>query len=640
MGKPIAGQHQFPYGLTGFLVDGANINGVRYAKKLYIYKQRSYNTYDLMDEDGTIFRFIRIGYHDIDGNRLNYFDISQELADKIPINTFFMKIQDPSRGIFSFVRIYQYHKCITVDGDYVFRTADIDPYISGIVMNPSISTIQVGNTLEYKVDFFPKSYPANINGKWYLNEFGSLDKTDKAEIISKNKNTAVVRGKKEGRAILSFVPNANDTLVAHSIINVQPVEASALETFNIFTDNPNSQTLKVGDTFNLTVATFPYDAIILEPITITVFNQNPSGSENVKFTVDKVSDDNKVYTIKTAYIDESIDHDDFLGSYAAKCVMTEPFSYELIVYGINMMSEKQYTVFVDSQMPVWFLMPQYLRPNMTYKSTMVLSPDNHSEIFPYTSSDEDIATMDSSTGIITTHNKKGVVEFYTKQKKSDGTIVNLPSPVNTLTVIDEVYDRVDMKPDNITHMELGESIQFKSTGYRDGYDPVTFEMNNSDSPKVYTVSDDGTVTISSESENVGLNVMVSPNMSNPPMLYILDTYSYAGTSFMITNKDQIIPMVSIMADTNVQYIPVTQVVALQCACSPQPREATDYPIKVESYDNTIIDIGNIDALMSSQYALGGVFTPFIKPLKKGSTELVLSSVSNPEIKVKIKIVVY
>jgi hypothetical protein len=35
MGKPIAGQDQFPYTVGGFLVDGANINNVRMILMIY-----------------------------------------------------------------------------------------------------------------------------------------------------------------------------------------------------------------------------------------------------------------------------------------------------------------------------------------------------------------------------------------------------------------------------------------------------------------------------------------------------------------------------------------------------------------------------------------------------------------------------
>lgn len=644
MGKPIAGQNQFPYTIGGFLVDGANINGVTYAKKLYIHKQRSYNTYDLMDVSGNIYRFIKIGYRDTDGNKLNYFDVDEDLVETIPENTFFLKIQDPSRNIFSFVRIYQWHKCITVDGDYVFRTADIDPRLSGVLINPAVSTLQVGSSFTYKSLFYPSNYP-DTDGNWYVNAFENNDSTDIISLSSSTLNSANVKANLKGKAILSFVPSSNDTLVSHSIINVVE-EDLALEFFEVFpVENYNSY--QMGENYTLEVVTYPYDYVLTSPLQVKIMDDY-SYADITKTELVSVSDDFKKYTFNTSYtgdvsssdpdtnVDANVDPTQIAKYISFQFTMTDPIEYQFEYSSIGIFGSNYYSYYFNSPSSVIFNLPPKLRPNMTYTAPKSITGPN-TQAFPYVSSDDAIATFDVDTGTITTHGKLGTVMFSTQIRLFDGTVQDVPN-IMSVQIMDEVYDLITREPAEKVYANRGEEIQYKFVGYREGYEPYNIPVRSTLNAKVYSVSNDGLITVSSTAAT-GQTVYAWPTENINIDTQLLYIYKSPGTSLIVQDDNADIPMTG-MDITDTLFLrfdePNGSIMAY-----PVPRNTTAYQMEFESYDDTVIEIIDEDFLLNNfQYSMGGTLMPYFKPLKRGSTELIIRSVANPDVKASVKIIIY
>ena len=93
MGKPIAGQNQFPYTIGGFCVQGASYNGSTY-HNLNIFKQRSDCIFDLIDTSGNVYTKVQLTYLDKDNNVLNYSTGDLELVEELNRNSFYMRADD------------------------------------------------------------------------------------------------------------------------------------------------------------------------------------------------------------------------------------------------------------------------------------------------------------------------------------------------------------------------------------------------------------------------------------------------------------------------------------------------------------------------------------------------------------------
>lgn len=637
MGKPIAGQNQFPYTIGGFLVDGANINGTTYAKKLYIYKQRSYSLYDLIDIEGNIYQFIRITYKNNVGEILNYFDVAENLVDTIPVNTFFLKIQDPSRNIFSFVRIYQWHKCITVEGDYVYRTAEIDPRLSGVFINPSISTVAVGKTLSYKSLFFPSNYN-DLDGNWYMNSIDSITDNLNASIISSDLNTALVKGNNVGKSVLSFVPKRNDALVTHSIINI--VESlESIELFNVFNSSMINSYV-YDEEYTLEVVTYPYNTIIEEPLEIS-FETN--SWENVSTQLISVSSDNKKYTFKTTYTGREEDKDYSSSTPMIHFKMDSPIQYTYTYSDLMVSGDNNYKSTYDYPGTI-FQIPSFLRPNMTYVAKKIINGPN-TDIYPYVSSDDDIATFDSSTGTLMTYNKKGSVKFTTKYMSLDGILTDIE--IFGLTIKDEVYDQILVEPQQITSMHPGQSIQYKFTGYREGYDPINIPLRSSIYPNNYTIDTNSGVVTINENAQINSQVYIWPEQSLSVDLQLLSTYKSPSVKPLVQLENTTIDVTSL--DTSVSYSNNIIFIRLvddefvnltNFIIFPRPNNATNFEMQFDSYDEDIIEVVDKDYLLNSfQYSMRSLYT-YIKAVQQGSTEIIISSVNYPDVKVTLKVVVY
>lgn len=645
MGKPIAGQNQFPYAVGGFLVDGANINGVTYAKKLYIYKQRSYDTYDLQDTSGNIFRFIKIGYQDVNGKMLNYFDVAEDLVETIPVNTFFLKIQDPARNIFSFVRIYQWHKCITVEGDYVYRTSDIDPRLSGVLINPTVSTITVGNQLSYKSLFFPSSYK-DLDGTWYMNSLEGIRDSNSAQIVNTNLNTALVKGNTVGKAVLSFVPKRNDALVTHSIINVVQ-DAQPVREFVIKSVEPYS-TYKSGEEFTVQVVTYPYDAVLTKALDIDI---EESWDNQTTTTLISVSDDFKFYTFKSILADlpppeleegeepyEEPDWRQVSVSFTFK--MNEPIQYSYVYGDTTIASDYAYNEHY-SYPGLQYFTPRGLRPNMTWECEAYVNGPNQT-VYPYVSSDPDIATFDHETGILTTHGKTGTVNFTTQYDKVDGSGVG-ETYVMGIRVREDMYDYIICDPQAVDVIEPGTNMKVTFTGYREGQEPVNIPpRTTSTSANDYSIDADGNVKVSDNARK-GVRVYVSPDVTLD--YQVIATYNSTGIQPAIRTPDDLVPMVSMESNYSTYYVRYSDTPHVEnwenIIVYDRPFACSSYISKFESYDESVIEIIDKDKVTNIQsYAMGGGLYFYVKGLKRGSTELVISSVSNPDINLTLYVVVY
>lgn len=642
MGKPIAGQDQFPYTVGGFLVDGAKINGVTYAKKLYIYKQRSYDRYDLQDVDGNIYRFIRIGYKDTSGNMLNYFDVAENLVQNIPDNTFFLKIQDASRGIFSFVRIYQWHKCITVEGDYVFRTANIDPQLSGVLINPTISTLQVGSSLSYKSLFFPSNYP-NLDGSWYMNSLDGLQDDNSAQIISTNMNTASVKGITTGKAVLTFVPKNNDALVTHSVINVvedtpaiQDLTIKPELTYNYF---------KSSQEYTLNVVTYPYDAALTEAMDVTIEEAWNNGTTT---TLVSVSDDFKSYTFKSVLSDiennnpedgeDQIDYRMENVSFTFKMSTPVEFSYQY--YDTYICSDYSYNENYSHPGLVYYP-PRGLRKNMTWQCEAEIDGPNQ-KVYPYISSDNEIATFDYETGIITTYNKTGIVSFSTQYDKLDGSGTGVYDNVLNLTVRDDMYDYISCVPQKVDVINPGDEMQVVFTGYREGQDPVIINSRARNEAGSYTLDSAGNIKVLNTAP-IGGYVYVSPDVTLDQQ--VIATYNSTGIQPSIRTPGNLLPVTELQCNEQTYYIRYSDNPQIYnwetLMVYPRPFRCSAYEMQFDAYDDTVIEIIDKDQVTETQqYAMGGSIYAYMKGLKRGSTELIISTVADPNIKIKLNVVVY
>lgn len=141
MTRPIAGINDYPYGVCGFIVGGALINGFK-IKNVRIYKQRSDVMFDLIDPtSGTIYRKVLITGLDINGLVLDYSKTDDQILNEIPKNTFFVRGYNDAKTIEGFVIRFLLNKTILSSGrtlyDIYTPTCSLPlPNIDNIVIVP------------------------------------------------------------------------------------------------------------------------------------------------------------------------------------------------------------------------------------------------------------------------------------------------------------------------------------------------------------------------------------------------------------------------------------------------------------------------------------------------------------------------
>jgi|AGFS01.1.fsa_nt_gi hypothetical protein len=639
MGKPIAGQDQFPYNTNGFLVDAAKINGVTFSKSLYIYKQRSDTYYDLQDTSGTIYQFVKIVGTDQDKKPLQYFDTSEDIALKLENNTFCMKIQDPTRGIFSFVRLYQWHKCITFDGDYIFRKGGLDPTLSGVYINPVVATISKGSTQSFVATFFPDEY-LNTDGNWYLNINGS-EKTINTLIKQTDKNKIVVEGIDVGKSILSFIPSGNNSKISSSIINVIDADTPVQSFFGRgTTDLPFSTTRALyGEEFDIVIETYPYDAVLTEALDFDI-NMN-DGLSIDEITLVKVSDDFRTYTFKSKYI---YDIDPVGISYNPRITfkMKNPIDFEFMVYSIYIYNEmREIYVKENEELGVRYEVLSNLRPNSQYqaiKQYMYYGIQYN----PYISSDPSIATLDHETGLITTYDKTGEVSFSTTYVRDNGEVVNYDN-ILSFSVIPDVYDYITIDPPNITSVPINSTTQFKIYGVIGDIKTELKIKEVSDSN--YKITSDGILTTYNKA---GAYATVQVDDLFELSSNVMTPYQTFGAFPLIVEDDKSKYQITDLSSSwvyqnNTVFVNLdgyTAGLIPNFTINPYPEVCVDYELEIISYDESIIEILDKERISENQCFMAGQMIVYFNPVSRGSTLVVVGSVSNPDIKIEVKVVVY
>lgn len=675
MGKPIAGQNQFPYTIGGFLVDGAKINGVTYAKKLYIYKQRSYNYYDLMDIEGNIFQFIEIGSRDTDGKKLNYFEVDENLVKTIPDNTFFLKIQDPSRDIYSFVQIYQWRKCITVDGDYVYRENRVDPRLSGVLINPLISTIEVGSTVALTASFYPENYH-NTNGTWYINQYSNYpDGKINVSISDTYEKSTVVRGEKIGKSLLTFVPESNDALVTHSLVNV--IEPIAEPDFRRFAIVPEGgvNCLLDGDELKFKLVTFPYKSKLTKPVSFEVKVLSSVGEYN-KINVDlvNVSSDFTEYTFKFNFLYPNDEKDANIGNLTSIFNIVFKTTENKVTY-----SSKSYDITLMRELLYYTYAMNY---DIAFKSKEEMTvPSNKTYLHPFydysnfrTSRNKkisilnpEIGTFNYDTSELNVNDVEGTLNIQTYTLKytvdsSNSYTIDFDNfvPIKTVSmdVSNDIYVKVDFEPFDKLIATPGETFQIKIYGIMPSGERHELDFSIDNTTHVLKLSD-GSIKVRDDAP-LNENFTIYPVFDKP--VYTWNIHKHTPLmKLTIQNGDFSSPMISY--NSYLRYLNSLLVVSLDMKSSnaleftsisnlftngivlaPYGKDSfyiDDFIFELTSYDSTLIEF-----TIDTDWVLGvepyqqskRVNLPF-RPLKTGTGEIILTAKDNPDIVFNMTVIV-
>lgn len=164
MGKPIAGEGQFPYSLDGKIINGAKIDGDDYVGELYIFKQRSDTLYDLMDDTPTVYPYISITSRDKDNVKMDVSTADAALTANLKDNTFFIKETDPVTSVDDFVYIYHLHKTILNSGSVIYEQNTVPPTnttpstaVTGVTITPSTLSGDIGDTGQLTANVLPST---------------------------------------------------------------------------------------------------------------------------------------------------------------------------------------------------------------------------------------------------------------------------------------------------------------------------------------------------------------------------------------------------------------------------------------------------------------------------------------------------
>lgn len=121
MAKPIAGINDYPYGVCGFIVDGALLKNGTKLKNVRIFKQRSINVFDLIDPvSNVIYQKVQLTGYNINNRVLDYSLSDDELLDLIPVNSFFVRGYNDVMTEYGFVIRFLYNKVVLSNGIYLY----------------------------------------------------------------------------------------------------------------------------------------------------------------------------------------------------------------------------------------------------------------------------------------------------------------------------------------------------------------------------------------------------------------------------------------------------------------------------------------------------------------------------------------
>lgn len=121
MAKPIAGINDYPYGVCGFIVDGALLKNGTKLKNVRIYKQRSINIFDLIDPvTEVVYQKVQLTGYNTSSRVLDYSLTDDALLDMIPVNSFFVRGYNDAMSEYGFVIRFLYNKVVLSNGIYLY----------------------------------------------------------------------------------------------------------------------------------------------------------------------------------------------------------------------------------------------------------------------------------------------------------------------------------------------------------------------------------------------------------------------------------------------------------------------------------------------------------------------------------------
>ena len=447
--KPIAGRNQYPFTIGGIMVDGAKINGFTFVEELYIFQQRSYNTYDLVSSNGTVYEYVEITWKNTNNKDLDYYENSTDLVSTIKNNSFFMKIEDPKENIYGFITLIQLNKIKVHTGKYVYRREDSKSSLVDIHLSPTLIYAYVGDVIEIDIDFQPSNYE-NKNGNWILSTNNILRSLPERSTTTKQFFECLYEG--AGYAI--FIPSANQDLSASCTVIVQerPDPKPVLEDFVVssyYLSVPDNlyfgyQNYYPGDIAEFVAVGIPSGSVLDEPLTVTFDSEFDELLELVH------SDDPMVYKLR---VKPSVNDIPWPDEYSPNFwQVTLTFSNSMKSY-----QEVMYiTDFVKLDQDVGVI--GQLQMAVGYKNQLyVISPTSYQYGYIWHSVNEDIATVDQD-GLVTGITQ-GTAKIQCLQLDQDGNPIPSLGYIE-MVVWDNIPEMIRYSPHDKFTYEVGEVQQF------------------------------------------------------------------------------------------------------------------------------------------------------------------------------------
>lgn len=519
MGKPIADRGQYPFNVGGILTNGAKYNDDIYVKSLYIYKQRSYNIYDLIDDGGYVYEFMELVYRNEEGFIMDYYDIDINLSQSLKNGTFYIKEQDPERNIYGFSTLYQYNKIKIHDGNYIFRKSDgIDYSLLAVKLTPNDIVLKVGQTMTIHSSYIPLDYQQN-NGSWVFTNDSCVTTNSSDE-----EGNLVVTGAKVGFTVASFTPKDNDTLTAHALIRVVEDDVKLNSIVGVVDDERTYPGYMLGEEFTLQLITEPYNFDLPEP--------DISGIDSEYFDLINISEDKKRFTFKVISDRDAVPYDD------SKALRFSPpeikFTVDGIVYTVS-----QYTFYV--KVVTKTLVPKFTiegkkdtvyDTDYTYKATFdrnkyyyVSDPQKPLEwkIFTQSSIPSGVITQDPTDDLTATYHTPLPPNAW----REIGVMYNGVKSNITVWFTEHLANSVYLDPLNVTVLHPGDTLQLEPV-----FDPVDYPRDSNyfvvgvfeDIYKdFYTLSRDGLITVK---DDIARNIELRPE-------YIMKNATTTGNSSIV-----------------------------------------------------------------------------------------------------------
>lgn len=466
MGKPIAGRGQYPFQINGILVDGAKINGTTFVKNLFIYKQRSYNMYDLIDASGKVYEFIEITWRRENTINLKYSDNSEYSVQFIKDNSFFIKTQDIDRNIYGFITLLQENKLKVSTGDYIFYNGNEDYSLLAVKASPSSVTAAVDDIIDLNILFEPIDY-SHTAGEWFVDDMIE-------EVVKTKSSSSQFKCLSEGHSVIRFVPDANPKLVTTTQVFIEQKNATIpLNSFIVMKNDPtdtsgyNGVTVYVGQEITYTAIFTPEEYVPTEALELS-YNNN---------------------------IFEFIGTDDFINyKFKVKSVGTNTTKITM-TSGILSASINLTVRDASSDGNIMIDGPSVARVGTTSKFTMSIYNYTEQDVTWHVS-DESIATIDQD-GVVTPI-KTGSVSVYVLVDGFSGNVFK-----KTLTIYANIPDYIKFK--NVTKFAYkpGDSIQLEVE-----YVPNTVTNTgywNAVNTEFYTLTSGGLLTILKAVDGVDLS---------------------------------------------------------------------------------------------------------------------------------------